>query len=62
MNYNYTDSYNYTNRIYIKLDDGRILFTYDYTQDELLRFIDSHKFIYIGDETVLTAHIVSIGS
>lgn len=52
---------NYTDRIYIKLDDGRILFTYDYTQDELLRFIDSHKFIYIGDETVLTAHIVSIG-
>lgn len=48
-------------RIYIKLDDGRILFTYDYTQDELLRLIDSHKFVYIGDETVLTSHIVSIG-
>ena len=30
-------------KIYVKLDDGRILFTYDYTQDELLKFIDSHK-------------------
>ena len=47
-------------KIYVKLDDGRILVTYDYTQDKLLRFIDSHKFIYIGDEIVLTAHIVSI--
>ena len=36
-------NYNYTDRIYIKLDDGRILFTYDYTQDELLRFIDSQE-------------------
>lgn len=48
-------------KIYVKLDDGRILFTYDYTQDELLKFIDSHKFVYIRDETVATAHIVSIG-
>ena len=53
---------NYTDRIYVKLDDGRVLFTYDYkTQDELLKFIDSHKYIYVGNETVATAHIVSIG-
>lgn len=45
----------------MRLDDGRVLITYEYVYDELLRFIDSHKFIYIGDETVLTAHIVSIG-
>ena len=48
-------------KIYVKLDDGRVLNTYEYDYDELLRFIDSHKFVYIGDETVVTAHIVSIG-
>ena len=52
---------NYTDKIYVKLDDGRVLNTYNYAYDELLIFIDSHKFVYIGDETVLTAHIVSIG-
>ena len=48
-------------KTYVKLDDGRVLITYEYDHDELLRFIDSHKFVYIGDETVATAHIVSIG-
>lgn len=52
---------NYTDRIYVKLDDGRTLWTYEYTYDELLKFIDSHKYIYVGNETVATAHIVSIG-
>lgn len=46
-------------KIYVKLDDGRVLESYEYSYDEFLKVIASDKFINIGNEMIVSSHIVS---
>lgn len=45
--------------IYVKIDDGRVLKTCKYSFNDFLRLIIVKKFINIGNEMIVSSHIVS---
>lgn len=45
--------------IYVKIDDGRVLKTCKYSYSDFLKLTTLNKFINIGEETIVTSHIVS---
>lgn len=48
-----------TEEIYVKIDDGRVLKTCKYSYTDFLKLIALNKFINIGNEMIVSSHIVS---